>query len=91
MTKAEAFKQKFDQDVPLGTSYQEVASYLKTQNLQFGLRAREPIGTGDEYVELLREKSPERFCGNGSVGIKVHFTDNKLDRAETTFWSFDCP
>jgi hypothetical protein len=87
MTKAEEFKRKFERDIPRGTPFEDVATYLKGQGLQHGLTARPE----NHYVELLREKSPDWFCGEGSVGLVVHFRDNKLDRAETTFWSFDCP
>jgi hypothetical protein len=98
MAKAEAFKKVFDSDVKAGASFEEVSRYLKAHNLHFG-----PVGLTnpqdnpprDGYglleVEMFREKSPNWYCGKGSVGLGVSFVNNKLTKTDVSFWSFDCP
>jgi hypothetical protein len=98
MAKAEAFKQSFDRDVKAGASFEEVLQYLKAHSLHFGpagLTAPQddPPSEGVRRleIEMFREKSPNWYCGNGSVGLEVTFTDKKLTGASASFWSFDCP
>jgi len=98
MSKARTFKVAFDQDVKAGASFDEVLRYLKTHNLHFGAAGLtnpqddEPPRGGVTRldVEMFREKSPNWYCGNGSVGLEVWFTDKKLTGTAVTSWSFDC-
>lgn len=99
MAKGEAFRQVFDREVKIGASFDEVLVYLKAHNLHFGpdgltVPHDEPPprdGTGRLWVEMFREKSPNWDCGKGSVGLSIYFANRKLDRTESTYWSFDCP
>jgi hypothetical protein len=99
MSKAQTFKVAFDHDVQAGASFDEVLRYLKVHNLHFGAAGLtnpqddEAPGQGIARldVEMFREKSPNWYCGNGSVGLEVWFTDKKLTGTSVTFWSFDCP
>lgn len=98
MAKAEAFKKVFDRDVRAGASFDEVLVYLKAHNLHFGpfgLTNPQDEPPRDGYglleVEMFREKSPNWYCGKGSVGLGVSFANNKLTKTDVSFWSFDCP
>src|SRR5262245_48381180 len=98
MAKAEAFKTMFDRDVRAGASFDEVLKYLKAHDLHFGpFGLTNPNdqppdnGVGLLHVEMFREKSPNWYCGKGSVGLGVSFANNKLTSAVASFWSFDCP
>jgi len=98
MAKAEAFKASLDRDVRPGSSFDDVLQYLKAHGLQFGVAGLTtpqndppPEGFRRLEVEMFREKSPNWYCGKGSVGLEVAFTDRKLTGTAVTFWSFDCP
>ena len=97
MAKVTTFKQAFDGDLKPGASFDEVLAYLKVHNLQFGpvgLTAPQdepPPREGWLDVEMFREKSPHWYCGNGSVGLSVHFVNRNLDETAATYWSLDCP
>src|SRR5262245_17855477 len=77
MAKAAAFKATFDRDVKPGASFDEVVRYLNAHNLHFGgLGLTNPQddepphgGDGRLNVEMFREKSPNWYCGKGSVGL----------------------
>jgi hypothetical protein len=98
VAKAEAFKAVFDRDVRVGASFDEVLAYLQAHNLHFGPESltspqNEPPGDGyaRREVQMFREKSPNWYCGSGSVGLSISFVDNKLKDTSATFWSMDCP
>ena len=90
MAKAEDFKREFDKHVPVGASRAAVDEYLASHQLKIG-NLLGPDGTGDGMVELFTEKSISWYCGEGSVGLFVNFTANKLKRVSTASWSFNCP
>lgn len=98
MAKAEAFKAMFDRDVKAGASFDEVLRFLKADKLHFGpLGLTNPQdeapdgGYGLLEVEMFREKSPNWYCGNGSVGLGVHFENDRLISTHASYWSLDCP
>src|SRR5436189_6159776 len=98
MSKAETFRVAFDRSVKPGASFEEALHYLTAHNLHFGavgLTSPQadppPEGVQRLEVEMFREKSPNWYCGNGSVGLEVWFTDKKLTGTTVIFWSFDCP
>jgi hypothetical protein len=90
MAKAEAFKREFDKHLPAGASRAEVDEYLAAHQLKIG-NLLGPDGTGDGLLELFTEKSISWYCGQGIVGLHIHFTANRLDNASTGSWSWDCP
>jgi hypothetical protein len=98
VAKAEAFEAMFDRDVRAGASFDEVLAYLQAHKLHFGAASLtipqdEPPGDGyaRREVEMFREKSPNWYCGEGSVGLSISFVDNKLKDTAATSWSMDCP
>ena len=98
MAKAEAFRQAMLRDLPSGAPFDDVLGYLHAHNLHFGLvglsdpQDQPPRdGRGDLYVEMFREKSPQWYCGSGSVGLTLFFVDGRLNQTRATYWSSDCP
>jgi hypothetical protein len=98
MAKAEAFEKMFDGGVRAGASFDEVLRYLKAHNLHFGadgLKNPQDEPPTDGYseleVEMFREKSPNWYCGQGSVGLAVTFVNNRLTSTWVSYWSMDCP
>lgn len=98
MAKAESFKEMFEREVRAGASFEEVLTYLKAHNLHFGAFGltnpqdeRPSAGYVLLEVEMFREKSPNWYCGKGSVGLGVSFVNGKLTKTDVSFWSFDCP
>lgn len=98
VAKAEAFEAMFDRDVKAGSSFDEVLAYLHAHKLHFGAASLtipqdEPPGDGHarREVEMFSEKSPNWYCGDGSVGLSISFVDRKLKDTSATFWSMDCP
>jgi hypothetical protein len=91
MAKAEAFKLTFDREVKAGASFNEVESYLNAHGLHFGFVGSPERDNARLQVELFLEKSPNWYCGNGSVGLALYFVNRNLNRTEGTYWSFDCP
>ena len=99
MSKAETFRSEMDRHIKAGASFDEVLRYLNAHGLHFGAAGltnpqdgeRPSEGVKRLDVEMFREKSPNWYCGNGSVGIEVRFTDKKLTGTVATFWSLDCP
>ena len=98
MAKAEAFKATLDRDVKPGASFSEVLLYIKAHGLHFGVAGLTspqddpPPGAFTILnIEMFRGKSPRWYCGQGSVGLEVVFTDKKFTGTSATSWSFDCP
>lgn len=98
MAKAEAFKAMLDRDVKPGASFEEVLRYIKARGLHFGvagLTSPQDDPPPEDFkilnIEMFRGKSPRWYCGQGSVGLEVVFTDKKLRGTSATSWSFDCP
>jgi len=90
MVKAEAFKREFDTHLSAGASRAEVDEYLAAHQVKIS-NLLGPDGTGDGFLELFTEESISWYCGKGKVGLLIHFTANRLDRATTGSWSWDCP
>jgi hypothetical protein len=90
MAKAEVFKLEFDKHFPSGTPLAVVETYVRSLGLSRG-NTLGADGTGDVLYVLYSEQSIAWYCGQGSVGLQVHFTGGRLDRTSTGSWSFDCP
>lgn len=67
-----------------------VDAYLRPKKLEIQSRLR-PNGTDEAFVEMFREESIRWYCGKGSVGLTIDFTENRLVRSSAGSWSFDCP
>jgi len=95
MVQAEAFKREFDQHVDVGASRSAVDDYLSGKRIKvsrLNFMVGSPYG-GQYQIETAEEYIPGWwYCGPGSVGVVVKFTaDQRMDTAEVSYWSFNCP